>query len=166
MATVSGKKSIIHYLKRPEYYFSLPYVINKIFKPKNGVITQTTPWGDKLEIDVNETIGNSIYNTRIYDLALSETLWRLIEPGNFVLDIGANIGFVTSLCSFRTGANGKVWSFEPNPLIIKRLEKNIEYNKFKNAKLFPFALSDSNKEGFLEFPELFASNQGVAFVGS
>ena len=35
-----------------------------------------------------------------------------------------------------------------------------------NIKLFPFALSDSNKEGFLEFPEIFAYNQGVAFVGS
>jgi FkbM family methyltransferase len=166
MTTASGKKSIIHYLKRPEYYFSLPHVIGKIFKPKNGVITQTTPWGDKIEIDINETIGSSIYKTRIYDLALSETLWRLIEPGNFVLDIGANIGFVTSLCSFRTGSNGQVWSFEPNPLILKRLAKNIEYNKFKNIKLFPFALSDSNKAGFLEFPEIFAYNQGVAFVGS
>jgi hypothetical protein len=52
-------------------------------------------------------IGTSIYNIRIYDLALSETLW-LIEPGNFGLDIDANIGFVTSFCSFKTGANGKV----------------------------------------------------------
>jgi FkbM family methyltransferase len=166
MTIDSKKKRIIHYLKRPEYYFSLPYVINKIFKPKSGIITQTTPWGGKIEIDVNETIGKSIYKTRIYDLALSEILWRLIEPGNFVLDIGANIGFVTSLCSFRAGANGKVWSFEPNPLIIKRLEKNIENNKIKNIRLFPFALSDANKEGFLEFPEMFSYNQGVAFVGS
>jgi FkbM family methyltransferase len=166
MTTVRTKKSIIHYIKRPEYYFRLHSVINKLFKPKNGVITHTTPWKNKIEIDVNETIGNSIYSTKIYDLALSETLWRLIEPGNFVLDIGANIGFVTSLCSFKTGENGKVWSFEPNPLIIKRLTKNIGYNKYQNSKLFPFALSDSNKEGFLEFPEIFAFNQGVAFVGS
>jgi FkbM family methyltransferase len=166
MNTIRAKMSVIHYLKRPEYYFSLRSVINKLFKPKKGVITHTTPWGNKMEIDVNETIGNAIYSTRIYDLALSETLWRLIEPGNFVLDIGANIGYVSSLCSFKTGVNGKVWSFEPNPLIVKRLIKNIEYSNFKNIKLFPFALSDKNKEGFLEIPEIFSFNQGVAFVGS
>src|SRR6202011_457897 len=118
MTSVRSKQSIIQYIKRPEYYFSVHSVIKKLFSRNgHGVINQKTPWGNKIEIDINETIGNSIYSTRIYDLALSETLWRLIEPGNFVLDIGANIGFTTSLCSYKAGVTGKVWAFEPNPLI-------------------------------------------------
>src|ERR1700736_1568487 len=117
MTILRSKKNMIHYIKRPEYYFQPNSIIKRIFRSENGIINQKTPWGNKLEIDVTETIGNSIYSTRIYDLALSETLWRLIEPGNFVLDIGANIGFTTSLCSYKAGVTGKVWAFEPNPLI-------------------------------------------------
>src|ERR1700730_1461942 len=164
MTILRNKTNMINYIKRPEYYFRPNSIIKRIFKSQNGIINQTTPWGNKIEIDVNETIGNSIYSTRIYDLALSETLWRLIEPDNFVLDIGANIGFITSLCSYKTGENGKVWAFEPNPLIIQRLTRNIQSSNFKNITLFPVALSDSNKEGFLELPEMFAINQGVAFI--
>lgn len=165
MVVSRSKKSIIHYIKRPEYYFSLHSVVKKLFnKTGNGIINQKTPWGNLIEIDTNETIGNSIYSTRIYDLALSETLWRLIEPGNFVLDVGANIGFITSLCSYKSGPQGKVWAFEPNPIVITRLTKNIGYNKHSNTTLYPFALSDSNKEGYLELPDTFSYNQGVAYV--
>lgn len=165
MIDFRSKTSIIHHIKRPEYYFSLHSVIKKLFnKTGQGIIHQKTPWGNLMEIDTNETIGNSIYSTRIYDLALSETLWRLIEPGDFVLDVGANIGFITSLCSYKSGPRGKVWAFEPNPIVIPRLTKNIRYNQYPNTTLYPFALSDSNKEGFLELPEPFTYNQGVAYV--
>lgn len=165
MVVFRSKKSIIHYIKRPEYYFSLHAAVRKLFnKNGHGIINQKTPWGNIIEIDTNETIGHSIYSTRIYDLALSETLWRLIEPGNFVLDVGANIGFITSLCSYKSGPQGKVWAFEPNPIIITRLTKNIGQNHYPNATLYPFALSDSNKEGYLELPETFSYNQGVAYV--
>ena len=165
MPVIRSKKSVIHYIKKPEYYFSLHSVVKKIFnKPGQGIINQKTPWGNLIEIDTRETIGNSIYSTRIYDLALSETLWRLIEPGNFVLDVGANIGFITSLCSYKSGPQGKVWAFEPNPIILARLNKNIRNNQHHNTTLYPFALSDSNKEGYLELPETFSYNQGVAYV--
>jgi FkbM family methyltransferase len=165
MIDFRSKKSIIHHIKRPEYYFSLHSVVKKLFnKTGHGIINQKTPWGNLIEIDTNETIGNSIYSTRIYDLALSETLWRLIEPGDFVLDVGANIGFITSLCSYKSGPQGKVWAFEPNPIVIPRLTSNIQYNHYPNTTLYPFALSDSNKEGYLELPETFTYNQGVAYV--
>lgn len=165
MPVFRSRKSIIHYIKRPEYYFSWHSVVKKLFnKPGHGIVNQRTPWGNLIEIDTNETIGNSIYSTKIYDLALSETLWRLIEPGNFVLDVGANIGFVTGLCSYKLGPLGKVWAFEPNPIVIPRLTKNIQHNQFVNTTFYPFALSDSNKEGYLELPEMFSYNQGVAYI--
>jgi FkbM family methyltransferase len=97
---------------------------------------------------------------------LSETLWRLIEPGNFVLDVGANIGFITGLCSYKSGPGGKVWAFEPNPIVISRLTRNLRQNRYPNTTLYPFALSESNREGFLELPETFSFNQGVAYVGN
>ena len=45
-----------------------------------------------------------------------------IKPGMRVLDIGANIGFYTRLLSNLVGPQGRVVSFEPDPLNFKHLK--------------------------------------------
>jgi FkbM family methyltransferase len=44
-----------------------------------------------------------------------KVLKRLIEPGMRVADVGANVGLLTLVCARATGADGRVWSFEPEP---------------------------------------------------
>src|SRR5262249_44519922 len=39
----------------------------------------------------------------------------LVKPGDFVIDVGANVGAYTSLLSSLVGSNGRVWAFEPLP---------------------------------------------------
>ena len=152
--------------KKPEYYFQPSLILKRIFKKFKGISIQKTPWNTSVEVDNHETIGKAIYDTRIYDLAVTEVLWRLIDVGNFVLDIGANIGFTVNISSYRAGGIGKVWAFEPNPLLASRLTKNIRYNKYQNTTLFKTALSDENKDGYLVLPDMYNNNEGVAFIGS
>jgi FkbM family methyltransferase len=40
---------------------------------------------------------------------------RLVKPGDRVADVGANIGFYTSLLAHRVGTQGCVYAFEPDP---------------------------------------------------
>lgn len=154
------------FLKKPEYYFRPSTIITKLVGKSSGIAIKKTPWKTLIEVDIHEGIGKSIHNLGIYDIAVSETLWRLIKPGDFVLDIGANIGYTTNLCSFKIGSTGKVWAFEPNPKLLQRLRRNIEYLKNRNIQLFPVGLSDSNDEGFLVLPDSYNDNEGVAFIGS
>lgn len=51
---------------------------------------------------------------------------RLIRPGDFVIDVGANIGFFTVLFAELTGPSGRVLAIEPEPNNARLLRKNIE----------------------------------------
>ena len=63
-----------------------------------------------------------------------------IKPGMKVLDIGANIGFYTLLLSNLVGPEGRVYSFEPDPLNFKRLKANSR--RFGNVVLNQLACGE------------------------
>ena len=156
--------SLLDKIKKPEYYLQPKRLLGRFASPKVNVYLETTPWKEQIEVDPNEVIGQSINHFGIYDLAVTEILFRLAESGSFVLDIGANIGYTTNVLSNRVGAEGKVWSFEPNPRLLPRLKKNISLLKNSNVTLFPIALSSSSGQGFLTFPAIYEKNEGVAYI--
>jgi FkbM family methyltransferase len=49
-------------------------------------------------------------------------MWRLADPGDVAADIGANIGYFTSLLAVRCR---RVVAFEPHPLVRRRLAANV-----------------------------------------
>jgi FkbM family methyltransferase len=111
-----------------------------------------------MEQQLSLRIGNFLYNyayplykpvyfsfKRRQDAAEISFIKKLVKPGNTVLDIGANIGFYSTLLCDLVGNNGKVISFEADRLNFKRLEKNME--QFNNIELHHVAVSD--KEGEL-----------------
>jgi FkbM family methyltransferase len=74
---------------------------------------------------------------------VQEALAQLIEPGQTVYDVGANIGFFTILCSRLVGPSGKVYAFEPIPENLLTLRRNIALNKLTNVVVVEQALSAS-----------------------
>lgn len=74
---------------------------------------------------------------------VQEALAELIEPGQTVYDVGANIGFFTILCSRLVGPHGKVYAFEPIPDNLATLRRNIALNKLTNVVVVEQALSAS-----------------------
>lgn len=69
---------------------------------------------------------------------------RLVRPGSNVLDIGANIGFYTSLLSDLIGSEGHVHAFEPDAVNFKHLAAVA--GQRKNVTLVPKAVSDCSGE--------------------
>jgi len=53
---------------------------------------------------------------------------RHIEPGSTVVDVGANMGFVTTMLASLAGTDGTVISFEPSRLTYSKLLKTIAVN--------------------------------------
>jgi FkbM family methyltransferase len=62
--------------------------------------------------------------------------------GDFVLDIGANIGHYTSRLSKLVGISGRVIGFEPVPETFEILTANMERTFFNNITLLNVAVSD------------------------
>jgi FkbM family methyltransferase len=55
-------------------------------------------------------------------------LKKLLKPGMTVMDLGANIGYITLLFANRIGSGGLIYAVEPDPLNYKLLRANIALN--------------------------------------
>jgi FkbM family methyltransferase len=122
------------------------------FKPQGFAAMEANP--------VSIKIGNFLYHRffPLYNVLYPafkkrqdavEIAWirRLVRLGSNVLDIGANIGFYTSLLSNSVGPQGHVHAFEPEPTNFKRLSAIT--GKRKNVTLVPKAVSDRSGQLFI-----------------
>lgn len=82
-----------------------------------------------------------------YEVAERNLMRPFLEPGQVIVDVGANVGYLTRFFSQSVGPTGKVCAFEPNPMIFSLLKRNVA--KFKHASVHNVALSTSAGEAQL-----------------
>jgi FkbM family methyltransferase len=75
------------------------------------------------------------------------SLKRYVPEGGTAVDIGANLGFMSGVLSRLTGAQGRVFSFEPSPSTYAKLLEVIVVNGFTNVT--PYPMGCGNQEGTL-----------------
>lgn len=88
-----------------------------------------------------------------------ETLLNLMDIGQTIIDIGANIGNVTLESAKIVGPTGEIHSFEPDPENYKRLEVNLKMNRFSNISSNKLGLG--NKAGVFRIVNVSPGNQGM-----
>jgi len=161
---------MLNVLSRPWYRYQPTKIIRRalqcIGSPAKSVVVRL-PWNTSIEVDPRETIGRSIWTTGITDLSVCETICRLVEKGDSVIDVGANIGFMTGLMAACVGPQGHVRCFEPNPQVLTLLRSNlskVEKSIGQKVVLHECAVSDFSGETFLECPVGFGDNHGVASI--
>lgn len=66
----------------------------------------------------------------------------LVGAGDWVLDVGANVGHYTKRFSDLVGTTGRVVSCEPVPITFFLLSSNVQLFKNQNVTLLNFAASD------------------------
>lgn len=69
-----------------------------------------------------------------------ELFSRVLKPGDYAIDGGANIGFFTLLASVLVGEEGYVLSIEPGINNLPSLKANIKLNKLTNIEVVPHPL--------------------------
>jgi FkbM family methyltransferase len=69
-------------------------------------------------------------------------LHNFINPGDWVVDIGANVGHYTKRFSELVGAHGRVIAFEPVPTTFFLLSANVQLFAHPNVTLINAAVSD------------------------
>ena len=76
---------------------------------------------------------------------------RLVNAGDSVIDIGANLGYYSVPLSKACGAKGKVLSVEPFPLFVAVLRENLKASGHGgNVTVLPYALSDAERGATLK----------------
>jgi FkbM family methyltransferase len=71
---------------------------------------------------------------------------RVIEPGDVIVDVGANIGTHTVFFAKATGITGQVYAFEPQRLMFQTLCANLALNSLVNVFARQAAVSDAPGE--------------------
>lgn len=66
--------------------------------------------------------------TGSYDLILREVLRTNLSSGDIVLDVGANVGYISALAASYVGTSGEVHGFEPLSICFNRLQNLKELN--------------------------------------
>ena len=160
---------LLRSLHKPEYLFRPYQILRRLSRemmkaPEFADVM--LPWGMSIRVRPNETIGSCIWRVGIYDLCVSECLWRLLDEGETALDVGANIGHMPALMAKRLGSHGKVIALEPHPKIYEELKRNMfRWQGMAGlAKLDIIETAASRKSGSasLHMPLLFESNRGTA----
>lgn len=118
------------------------------------IITQE---GHKIFLDKQDSLHLSIYNNWERENFQLETMKKIVKEGDFVVDVGANIGFYTLILAKLVGDEGKVFAFEPHPMNVSLLKKNIKANNYENVIVIERAISNEKKN-----MKLYIDNQSIA----
>jgi FkbM family methyltransferase len=109
--------------------------------------TVLTTDGFPITIMPNDLIGRHIYLTGEFDRTVVEILQDFSEVGDVLLDIGANLGYVSG-CFLKSVANSKAFCVEPQPILVDLLRTNLRQFSQDRYFIAPIALSDHDQEGF------------------
>jgi FkbM family methyltransferase len=66
---------------------------------------------------------------------VTAALARVLRPGAFCVDVGANHGYFTMLLADGAGPDGRVLALEPNPALAELLALTLEVNGFERRAL-------------------------------
>jgi FkbM family methyltransferase len=154
------------YVYRPQQL--IRRALHALVKPAETYETLGTAWGSTLWACPAEHLGRCLSTTGVYDLAVSELLFRLTREGDLVVDAGANIGYMTLLAAVAVGPGGRVIAFEPNPDVFAILKQNVEASRHRilmaPVELRQVALGACRHAAVLVVPDVSAANSGLGYI--
>ena len=157
-------------LFKPHYLFRPSQAARRLIQAWRGTAPESAtvqlPWGLPLRIDPRESIGSAVWRLGLYDLAVSEALWRLAAPGDLAVDVGANLGHMTGILALRAGPAGRVLAFEPHPGVFADLVENAGLAaadpRTAPIETFAAAIGPAEGTGYLDCGDPSSANRGLA----
>jgi FkbM family methyltransferase len=114
-----------------------------IFAGLNHQRQCTLPAGMKMNLGIEDVIERTLLTTGQWDPIIEQTLRACLEPGDVMLDVGANIGYFSLLGSQLVGPTGQVVSFEPSIRALSKLTTHLCINQCNNVTVCSQAMGDS-----------------------
>lgn len=132
----------------------LSVVLPKVLLPaveRAGKLIIQTLHGVKLLIDPAKDNGVelALYQTGTYEKGTIQLLGDFLKQGSIFMDIGANIGLMSTIASKIVGEKGRVYAVEANPKTIEVLRHNCAINLCDNIEILPIALASEKGSAIL-----------------
>jgi FkbM family methyltransferase len=141
-------------------------VRQKFAGPASGVATVRLPWGLDIRFPADDYIGHCLRMHGIMAVEACEAVFRLLDPGECGVDVGANVGIVSSAMVRRAGQSGRVVAFEMMPQTFGYLAENLAAWKrlCPDSAAVNCPVSDSESAVNIGLSSDFPLNSGVAYV--
>lgn len=124
----------------------LKYRLIKCFKRKGSFVIAKVQ-GSKMYLSLeDEGISKDLITDKIREMESTKEVLNIVNKGDVILDIGANIGYYALMEARLTGRAGLVYACEPVPENFELLKRNIQLNGVTNIEAFNIALGDKNGE--------------------
>jgi FkbM family methyltransferase len=118
------------------------------------------------------------YSLRFFPTSLSASYWidprsrsadetflkRYLKAGDFVVDVGANVGTIAIAAATLVGERGGVIAIEPHPRTFGYLEANAHLNELRNLAFLNVAVG--NKRGTISFSDMRMDDQNCVVESS
>jgi FkbM family methyltransferase len=109
-------------------------------------IVKTLNSGLRVRLRTNDRLGHRLVVEERFEPEVRKTIRNAVKPGMTVLDIGANLGYYSLEMAWLVGPTGRVFAFEPQPLMVSELKANVEMNGLRNVTICAVALSNESGE--------------------
>ncbi len=123
---------------------------SQLIRKGSGQSLYRTKMGDLFWLNSTSCVDIGIIENGVFEPASTKVVQRLLNKGDIVLDVGANIGYYSVMMSKLVGDAGRVVCFEPTLHYQGVLKENIAVNKLKNVELYGVGLSDKESESEIQ----------------
>ncbi|WP_304918525.1 FkbM family methyltransferase [Methylophaga sp.] len=97
----------------------------------------------------DDHVSRKMHKITVWEPTETRCVIEILSPNDFVIDVGANIGYYTVLFSKLIGSQGEIIALEPDKKNFSILSLNVKLNQIKNVKLLCAAASDFQGDGML-----------------
>jgi FkbM family methyltransferase len=130
--------------------FGDPYWCDSASRPVHW--TRVQPHGYEMELSGSDWMERyALHTGTFYSGEVIAAVAAVLRPGDCFIDVGANIGFVTLCAAGIVGPAGQVFAFEPNQVLVARLNRTLAHNRIPNVTVLPFAAG--NRVGAVGFAQ-------------
>lgn len=121
-------------------------LIARVFRRQNLSEVEVSVFGRKMLLNPGDAIGNClIFTPQWYDFRERRFIKNVVNKGDYVIDIGANIGTYSLIFADLVGPSGKVTAIEAERKNAGVLKHNIEINDIGWVEDRNFGVSDKEE---------------------
>lgn len=110
-----------------------------LLPPSPESFTASLPLGGKAKLPYRDPIGLAHLVYGRFEQSELRYLCGSVSKGDFVIDVGAHIGYFTVPLALAVGPFGRVFAVEPEPHNLVMLQDNLALNNLHNVLVHPVA---------------------------
>jgi FkbM family methyltransferase len=109
-------------------------------------------------LDLDRYLDREIEQHGCFETRTTDIVRQWVRPGMKILDVGANIGYFTTVFADLVGPTGHVWAFEPTRKYGDRIQWHLDANGLADrATVLSCGLSDAERECSIDIVDCSAS---------